>query len=296
MPAPKDCWADWLADRRFGSSDPELRRQFMDKLVQVRDKVLDKAALKQDERLLDVGAGEGWIGFGAFGRGAGEVVFTDISRDVLDACREAAEQLEVADRCKYVEAPAHDLSALEDESIDVVTTRSVLIYVAEKQQALREFFRVLRPGGRISLFEPINRFAIRGEAEPNFWLGARYPADGLADLAERLNAVYADLQPRSDPMLDFDERDLLRFAEEAGFFPVELDYYAEMRSAEPRPWEALLHSSGNPKIPTVSEAMDKVFSPAERDRVTSHLRPQVEDGLGIWQMANAFLWATRPVT
>lgn len=296
MPAPKDCWADWLADRRFGSSDPELRRQFMDKLVQVRDKVLDKAALKQDERLLDVGAGEGWIGFGAFGRGAGEVVFTDISRDVLDACREAAEQLEVADRCKYVKAPAHDLSALEDESIDVVTTRSVLIYVAEKQQALREFFRVLRPGGRISLFEPINRFAIRGEAEPSFWLGARYPADGLADLAERLNAVYADLQPRSDPMLDFDERDLLRFAEEAGFFPVELDYYAEMRSAEPRPWEALLHSSGNPKIPTVSEAMDKVFSPAERDRVTSHLRPQVEDGLGIWQMATAFLWATRPVT
>ena len=39
----------------------------MDKLVQVRDKVLDRAALKQGEALLDVGAGEGWIGFGAFG-------------------------------------------------------------------------------------------------------------------------------------------------------------------------------------------------------------------------------------
>ena len=293
MPKKKDCWADWLAERRFGSSDPELRRHFMDKLVEVRDKVLDRAALKQDERLLDVGAGEGWIGFGAFGRGAGEVVFTDISGDVLDACREAAEQLGVADRCRYIEAAAHDLSALKDESVDVVTTRSVLIYVAEKQQALRQFFRVLRPGGRISLFEPINRFAIR-EGEPSFWLGARYPADGLADLAERLNAVYAGLQPPSDPMLDFDERDLLRFAEEAGFFPVELDYYAEMRSAEPRPWEALLHSSGNPKIPTVSEAMDKVFTPAERERVTAQLRPQVEDGLGIWQMATAFLWATRP--
>jgi 16S rRNA G966 N2-methylase RsmD len=63
----------------------------MDKLVQVRDKVLDRAALRQGEKLLDVGAGEGWIGFGAFGRGAGEVVFSDISTDVLDACREAAE-------------------------------------------------------------------------------------------------------------------------------------------------------------------------------------------------------------
>jgi len=134
----------------------------MDKLVQVRDKVLDRAALKQGERLLDVGAGEGWIGFGAFGRGAGEVVFSDISTDVLDACREAAEELGVADRCEYVDAAADDLSALEDASVDVVTTRSVLIYVAEKQQALREFFRVLRPGGRVSLFEPINRFALRG--------------------------------------------------------------------------------------------------------------------------------------
>ena len=114
----------------------------MDKLVRVRDKVLEKAALKQGETLLDVGAGEGWIGFGAFGRGAGEVIFSDVSADVLDACREAAEQLGVADRCKYVEAAAHDLSAVEDESVDVVTTRSVLIYVAEKQQALREFFRV----------------------------------------------------------------------------------------------------------------------------------------------------------
>ena len=126
----------------------------MDKLVQVRDKVLERAALRQGERLLDVGAGEGWIGFGAFGRGAGEVVFSDISGDVLDACREAAEELGVADRCKYIRAAADDLSALEEESVDVVTTRSVLIYVAEKQLALREFFRVLRPGGRMSLSSP----------------------------------------------------------------------------------------------------------------------------------------------
>jgi SAM-dependent methyltransferase len=33
---------------------------------------------------------------------------------------------------------------------------AVLIYVKDKSAALREFYRVLKPGGRVSLFEPIN--------------------------------------------------------------------------------------------------------------------------------------------
>jgi arsenite methyltransferase len=38
----------------------------------------------------------------------------------------------------------------------VVTTRSVLIDAQHKGAAFREFHRVLRPGGRVSIFEPIN--------------------------------------------------------------------------------------------------------------------------------------------
>jgi ubiquinone/menaquinone biosynthesis C-methylase UbiE len=38
--------------------------------------------------------------------------------------------------------------------VDVVTLRSVVIYVPEKQRAFDEVFRVLRPGGRPSLFVP----------------------------------------------------------------------------------------------------------------------------------------------
>ena len=166
----------------------------------------------------------------------------------------------------------------------------MLIYVERKDLAFSEFARALRPGGRISLFEPINRYAMDQRCK-GFW---GYPADGLADLAERIERVYAEIQPPSDPMLDFDERDLVRLAEEAGFFPIELELRVEVKSPEAAPWDAFVNSSGNPKIPTFGEAMDQALTAEERERVTKHLRPLVEEGAGTWRMATAYLSATKP--
>jgi arsenite methyltransferase len=261
-----------------------------EELVPVRDKVLDRAELAEGETLLDVGCGEGMIGFGALERGAGHVVFSDISDDLLDFCREAAEALAVSERCSFANAGAAELSGIADASVDVVTTRSVLIYVPEKAHAFTEFLRVLRPGGRFSCFEPINRFGIE-ERNQGFW---GYPGDGVSDLAARVEQVYAEIQPPDDPMLDFDERDLVRLAEQAGFFPIELELQAEIRAMEPRPWDAFLQSSGNPKIPTIAEAMDQALTPEERERFAAHLRVLVEEGNGVWRMAHAYLSAVKP--
>jgi len=259
-------------------------------LVPVRERVLDRAGLAEGETLLDVGCGEGMIGFGALDRGAGHVVFSDVSDDLLDFCREAADALEVSERCSFVKAGAAELSGVADASVDVVTTRSVLIYVPEKARAFAEFFRVLEPGGRFSCFEPINRFGME-ERKQGFW---GYPGDGISDLAARVEQVYAEIQPPDDPMLDFDECDLVRLAEEAGFFPIDLELEAFIRSSKPGPWEAFLNSSGNPKIPTIGEAMDQALTPEERERFAEHLRPLVEEGKGVWRMAHAYLRAKKP--
>lgn len=56
-----------------------------------------------------------------------------------------------------MESPATALE-VDDGSVDVVAIRSVLIYVEDKRRAFHELHRVLRRGGRLSLFEPINRF------------------------------------------------------------------------------------------------------------------------------------------
>jgi arsenite methyltransferase len=261
----------------------------LEELAVVRDRVLDKAELKAGETLLDVGCGNGLIGFGALERGAAEVVFSDLSRPLLDDCRELASKAGVVERCRFIEARAEDL-AIDADSIDVVTTRSVLIYVKDKAQAFAEFHRVLRRGGRISLFEPINRFGMEKRART--W-GYTLDEDA-ARLMAKLSAYEAEFQPPDDPMLDFDERDLVALVERAGFFPIQLDYVIEIRPFEPRSWESALHSSGNPKIPTLAEAMERALTTEERERLVAELRPAVERGRGVWRMGHAYLSAVKP--
>lgn len=281
-----DQWAQWLLHRRHGG-DPEQLEQTLAYLYPIRDRVLDHASLREGERLLDVGCGDGLIAFAALERvgPSGLVIFSDISQDLLDHCRMLASQMGVRDRCQFVRAAADDLAAIPDGSVDAVTTRSVLIYVKDKARAFAEFFRVLRPGGRISLFEPINRFA----AGRSSW-----DAGPVQELRDRVRAVYEAIQPMdSDPMLDFDERDLLAIAETAGFREIHLEYRADIEPAEPRQWQTVLHSSGNPRIPTLAEAMAQVLTPEEAARYEAYLRPIVESGQGVGRGATADLWAVK---
>lgn len=271
----RDQWAEWLAERRYGG-DPDRAARGQGQLLGWRDTVLDNARLAEGETLLDVGCGEGLIGFGALERGAGTVIFTDISQDMLDFCREATDELGVLDRCRFHRAAADGLITIESGTIDVVTTRSVLIYVEDKESAFGEFARVLRPGGRISRFEPINRFS---RTAADTWAG--YDLSAIPDISAKLRAVYDAVQPPdTDPMLDFDERDLIDLAERAGFFPIRLELEAEIRASEPLGWDAMINSAGNPRIPTVAEAMDQALSRDEQERLTLHLRTLVEEGRG----------------
>lgn len=290
MGRPRDRWADWLLRGRYGG-DPDENPDWVFDLSHVRDRVLDNAGLEPGQTLLDVGAGDGLIAFGALERGAAEVIFSDVSEDLLEHSRRRADELGLTDRCRFVHASADDLAGVADESIDALTTRSVLIYVEPKRAAFAEFSRVVRPGGRISLFEPINRFGARFRVEESLW---GYPLDGLHEIIAKVNAHFAAIQPDTDPMLDFDERDLVALAEGAGFFPVELDLHLAIKPVEPRPWSRFVATAGNPKIPTLAEAMDEVLTPAERQRVTERLRPHVERGQGVERSAVAYLRATKP--
>jgi ubiquinone/menaquinone biosynthesis C-methylase UbiE len=257
----------------------------------MRDRVLDKAQLASTDTLLDVGCGDGLIGFGALERlgSRGRVIFSDISADLLDRCREIASGIGTIERCDFLQSSADDLASVPDVSVDVVTTRSVLIYVADKSRALCEFYRVLRKGGRISLFEPINRFTL--PEPPGFFYG--YDLRPIANLVAKVRAVYDSLQTAQNPMFDFDERDLLRFVEEAGFTEAHLEYRVDIEPRAPDDPERFLHTAGNPLVPTLAEAMDQSLSADERQRFRSSLHPLVEHGKGTRRLAVALLSAVK---
>ena len=199
-----------MRTRYAGRSKEELDEMFSN-LATFRDTVLDNARVEPGDNVLDVGAGTGLLALAAAERVGpeGDVVAVDVSADALEELRRVATSPNIS----YFIGNAEVLP-VPDGSVDVVLTRSVLIYVDEKAEAVREFFRVLRAGGRVSIFEPINSRNTRLSEAIDFgaladqmrkWEDARY---GRAD----------------DPMLNFDERDLGRFFVEAGFAEVNVDF------------------------------------------------------------------------
>ena len=296
--AARDRWASWILERRFGG-DAEAVAASMRQLAPVRERVLEAAGVEEGDVFLDVGAGDGLIAFGALplvGE-TGRVIFSDVSQDLLDVGRELAGEGGVLGRTEFVQAAAEDLAPIADESVDVVTTRSVVIYVTEKQRAFDEFHRVLRPGGRLSMFEPINSFAFP-EPDELFWGMDVTP---VVDLRRKLRAAYdRRADGASSTLTDFDERDLIGFADRAGFQEVKLDYEASVRHG-PRPsmdgerpsWTGFLTMAPNPHAPSLSEAIEDALTPEEAERFLGYLRPLYESGELTLRSAVAYLRAVK---
>jgi arsenite methyltransferase len=288
-----DKWMQWLLHRRYGDN-PEQHQHVLANLARIRDHVLQNAQIAPGHVVLDLGTGDGLIAFSALEQVGdhGRVIFSDISHDALDHCHACAQHLGMLDRCQFLYASADDLTQLDDVSVDIVTIRSVLIYISTKQQVFHECYRILKPGGRLSLFEPINRF---GRGSPELFLGNDVAP--IREIVDKVRQVYHQLQPpENDPMLDFDERDLLRYVEQAGFADIQLELRASIGPMIwSGGWEALLHTAMRPNVLTLAEVIHEVLTPYEVEQFEQYLRPRIESGQGIKRIARAYLWAMKGV-
>ena len=216
-----------------------------------------------------------------------------MSPALLERCREAVRSREALDRAEFVIAAAEDLAGIPDDSVDVATTRSVLIYVVDKPSAFASLYRVLRPGGRISLFEPINRLMFP-EPDGRFF---GYDLSTVGELVARVHAIFRAGKPAvRSAMTDFDDRDLAKLAEEAGFDPVHVECHIDIERGGgdlPISLEALLDSAPNPNAPTVREAVDAALTGPEQVQFMTALAEAFKDRRAIRRTAVAYLSATK---
>ena len=104
-------------------------------------------------KVLDVGCGTGNATLEAARRWPGAtLVGLDGSRGMLEVAGRLASRLdpEVSRRISFVLADAAALP-LEDRFVDLVTCAYVLQQIPDRRAALREMFRVLRPGGTVAI-------------------------------------------------------------------------------------------------------------------------------------------------
>lgn len=130
--------------------------------LRLRDQMLDSLALRGDERVLDVGCGRGLLAIGAAKRlKNGKVIGIDVwnpfdlSGNSAEAARANAKLEGVADKVRIENGDAQKL-VYPDNHYDVVVSSLVLHNIPEqaaRAQAVREMLRVLKPGGKLAIFD-----------------------------------------------------------------------------------------------------------------------------------------------
>jgi SAM-dependent methyltransferase len=119
--------------------------------------------LQPGEVVLDVGSGGGIDSILAAKRVGpeGKVIGLDILDEMCERGRAYATEAGVDGWTEFRRGEMEDIP-LSDGSVDVVISNGVMNLSARKSRALAEIFRVLRPGGRISLAD----LTVEGELPP----------------------------------------------------------------------------------------------------------------------------------
>lgn len=256
-------WTEWLVKSRFGNMSDEQKAQTLNWLTTVRDKVLDKAELQPNDVLVDIGTGTGLLAFGAYERlkNSGKVIATDKFQDCIDGCRELAEQIGLDDNFELKISPAEALE-FDDNSIDVAVLRSVLVHILEKQPVADEIFRVLKKGGRVSLFEPVisSNTQYYQLVEPS----AITQYDKFKEIEQKISG------DKTNPLTNFDEKTLEENFKKAGFTEVNVEvdtikstYVAKKEMVGP--WV------DTPPSPGADTVREKLYKYASKEEVDAHI-------------------------
>ena len=295
----EDEWSAWLLHARHGG-DPELAKVVRVEVVKEADRAIDGAMIVENMTLVDVGSGDGLVGLRAIERyGAGlQVIFTDISLPMLNYVRDRVAERKWDAQCTFLNSSAECLEGLESDSVDAVITRASLAYVPDKGAALKEFHRVLKAGGRISLAEPVlqdDAFLAMALKRKLISTPVEERSPNMVWRHRCLSAQFPDTEAAiaANPLTNFSERDVLRLVQAAGFTGIHMEVHFDIHPSKITSWNTFIGMSPHPWAPPLKSVLEDQFSVQERAQFEEIARPMVEEGRSLVVGRALYLTATK---
>jgi arsenite methyltransferase len=149
------------------------------------------AELKEGETVLDLGSGGGIdVLLSARRVGpAGKAYGLDMTDEMLALARENQKKAG-ADNVEFLKGEIEHIP-LPDNSVDVIISNCVINLSADKDQVIREAFRVLKPGGRFAVSDVVTRGQVPEQLRGDMllWVGCIAGALDEGDYSAKLRSA-----------------------------------------------------------------------------------------------------------
>ncbi len=118
----------------------------------LHDQVIARGRIGAGDRVLDAGCGTGYVACDIAAKTGAHIDGIDIVDFEIEKARARASRQGVADLTAF-QVMDYSATRFPDARFDVVYTTETLSHASDLDRSLREFHRVLRPGGRLVLCE-----------------------------------------------------------------------------------------------------------------------------------------------
>lgn len=128
----------------------------------IQDKIAQNLKLKSSDLVLDAGCGYGTVACYLSKKYGAGIKGIDINLYEINRARNYSRRFNVEDKTGF-EVMDYSRMKFPDHYFDAIYTMETLSHAIDLKKTLKEFLRVLKPGGRIALFEytlaPENNFS-----------------------------------------------------------------------------------------------------------------------------------------